>query len=339
MSLVRYEVRDGVAIVTIDNPPVNALSPGVPEGISDAVARAGADSAANAVVLIGAGTTFIAGADINIFKTLRTRAESLGRSAAFHTRLKDMEDVAKPLVAAIHGHAWAAAWNSPWPVTTALPSRVRRSASPGDARHHSWRGWHAEVAAAQSPRHGARTCAQGKFITAPRAFAEGIIDEIVSGDLLDGALAFALARAKAGEVRKTRDLSPRVASRDDAHRGMSGGASDTVEDRTRRPRSAGVRRGDRSGRHDGLRGGVRPRARTVRRLRAVDRVPRHDPPVFRRARGGEGARCSKDTLTHAVTRAAVVGAGTMGGGIAMSMPTPAFQSCSRRSISRRSIAV
>ena len=66
MSLVRYEVRDGVAIVTIDNPPVNALSPGVPEGISDAVARAGADSAADAIVLIGAGTTFIAGADINI---------------------------------------------------------------------------------------------------------------------------------------------------------------------------------------------------------------------------------------------------------------------------------
>ena len=56
---------------------------------------------------------------------------------------------------------------------------------------------------------------QKKFIAAPRAFAEGIIDEIVSGDLLDGALAFALARAKAGEVRKTRDLSPRVASRDD----------------------------------------------------------------------------------------------------------------------------
>ena len=84
MSLVRYEVRDGVAIVTIDNPPVNALSPGVPEGISDAVARAGADSAADAIVLIGAGTTFIAGADINIFKTLRTRAESLERSAAFH---------------------------------------------------------------------------------------------------------------------------------------------------------------------------------------------------------------------------------------------------------------
>ena len=44
-QLVRYEVRDRVAVITIDNPPVNALSPGVPEGISDAVERAGNDPA------------------------------------------------------------------------------------------------------------------------------------------------------------------------------------------------------------------------------------------------------------------------------------------------------
>ena len=60
-ALVRYEVRDGVAVVTVDNPPVNALSAGVPEGISEAVARACHDSAADAIVLIGAGRTFIAG--------------------------------------------------------------------------------------------------------------------------------------------------------------------------------------------------------------------------------------------------------------------------------------
>ena len=70
--LVRYEVRDRVAIITVDNPPVNALSPGVPEGISDAVSRADTDATVDAIVLIGAGTTFIAGADINIFKTIST---------------------------------------------------------------------------------------------------------------------------------------------------------------------------------------------------------------------------------------------------------------------------
>src|SRR5687768_3849300 len=105
MSLVRYEVRDRVAIITVDNPPVNALSPGVPEGISDAVARASDDASADAIVLIGAGQTFIAGADINVFKTITTREQSLERSEAVHARLKGIEDASKPLVAAIHGHA------------------------------------------------------------------------------------------------------------------------------------------------------------------------------------------------------------------------------------------
>ncbi len=104
-QLVRYEIRDGVAVVTIDNPPVNALSAGVPEGISEAVERACKDAAADAIVLIGAGSTFIAGADINIFKELKTREQSLERSQSVHTRLKKLEDAGKPLVAAIHGHA------------------------------------------------------------------------------------------------------------------------------------------------------------------------------------------------------------------------------------------
>jgi 3-hydroxyacyl-CoA dehydrogenase len=66
--LVRYEVRDRVAVITVDNPPVKALSPGVPEGISESVERACGDAAADAIVLIGAGTTFIAGADINLWR-------------------------------------------------------------------------------------------------------------------------------------------------------------------------------------------------------------------------------------------------------------------------------
>jgi 3-hydroxyacyl-CoA dehydrogenase len=80
-QLVRYEVRDGVAVITIDNPPVNALGPGVPEGISDAVARACHDAAVAAIVLTGAGPTFIAGADINVFRqsVVPDRLYELGR--------------------------------------------------------------------------------------------------------------------------------------------------------------------------------------------------------------------------------------------------------------------
>src|SRR5690349_3788374 len=100
-QLVRYDVRDRVAAITVDNPPVNALSAGVPEGIGEAVERACGDAAADAIVLIGAGSTFIAGADINVFKHLKTREQALARSGSLHARLRTLEDASKPLVAAI----------------------------------------------------------------------------------------------------------------------------------------------------------------------------------------------------------------------------------------------
>src|SRR3954463_4617112 len=104
-DLVRYEVKDGVAVVTIDNPPVNALAPEVWGQIEEAVKRGVGDAAAEAIVLIGAGTTFIAGADIKAFALLKTPADSMARSEGTHALLKRMEDAGKPLVAAIHGNA------------------------------------------------------------------------------------------------------------------------------------------------------------------------------------------------------------------------------------------
>src|SRR5580765_1018611 len=97
-DLVRYEVKDGVAVITIDNPPVNALAPEVWGQIDAAVKRGVADPAAGALVLIGAGTTFIAGADIKAFELLKTPAASLARSEGTHALLKRVEDSAKPLV-------------------------------------------------------------------------------------------------------------------------------------------------------------------------------------------------------------------------------------------------
>ena len=104
-EVVHYERIDRVAVVTIDNPPVNALSPDVWNAIDEAVQRAAHDPAVDAVVLMGAGTTFIAGADIKVFATLKTREQSLERSGGTHELLMRIEDCPKPVVAAIHGVA------------------------------------------------------------------------------------------------------------------------------------------------------------------------------------------------------------------------------------------
>jgi len=187
-NFVHYEVKDRVAVLTIDNPPVNALGQGVWEAIQDAVAKANADPNADAMVLIGAGTTFVAGADINVFKTLKTREMSLARSENSHTVLKRLEDSAKPLVAAIHGNALGGG------LELAMSCHYRVAAK--DAKVGQ-----PEVLLGIIPGAGGtqrlprlceaalaiEMCTAGKPVPAAKALAAGIVDHVVSGNLLDGA--------------------------------------------------------------------------------------------------------------------------------------------------------
>src|SRR5262245_14339337 len=101
-DLVTLDRRDGVAVITIQNPPVNALSPGVPEGIAAALDAAIKDASALAVVMIGSGRTFIAGADI---KELEKAAGGEGAGPDLGGMLRQIEDCWKPVVMALHGTA------------------------------------------------------------------------------------------------------------------------------------------------------------------------------------------------------------------------------------------
>ena len=97
-SMVDYEVEDGVAVLTLDNPPVNALSQGVRQGLKDGVAKAQADTAAKAILVYCKGSTFIAGADINEFSKGFVEP-------GLHEVLENMDNTSKPVIAAIHGTA------------------------------------------------------------------------------------------------------------------------------------------------------------------------------------------------------------------------------------------
>lgn len=97
MQLVRYEVEDGVAVITVDNPPLNALAPGMREGIVAATERANEDAEVHALVLIGAGRNFIAGADIRRFGGVRPVSTRTSAAA--------LDASQKPVIAAIDGYA------------------------------------------------------------------------------------------------------------------------------------------------------------------------------------------------------------------------------------------
>jgi 3-hydroxyacyl-CoA dehydrogenase len=93
-----YEVRDGVAVITLNNPPVNGLGYDTRRGIADGVERAHADGAVKAIVLTGAGRAFSGGADIREFGSPKAIAEPNLLSL-----IKLLDDATKPVVAAVHG--------------------------------------------------------------------------------------------------------------------------------------------------------------------------------------------------------------------------------------------
>src|SRR6478672_5531623 len=202
-ELVRYEVKDGVAVVTIDNPPVNALAASVWTAIDEAVQRGVADPAAEAIVLIGAGTTFIAGADIKAFELLKTPADSMARSEGTHALLTRMEDAAKPLVAALHGNALGGGLE----VAQACHFRVAvKEAKVGQPEVMlgiiPGAGGTQRLPRLAGAKMALEMCTDGKPVPAPKAQAAGIIDQVVGGDLLSGAIAFAKSKASARETRK-----------------------------------------------------------------------------------------------------------------------------------------
>src|SRR5262245_14857317 len=102
-ELVKLTKQAGIGIITVDNPPVNALSPGVPEGIAAAIEELERDDAVRAAILIGAGRTFIAGADIREFGKITSGQRKEGIN--LNSLLSAIEDCPKPVVAAIHGTA------------------------------------------------------------------------------------------------------------------------------------------------------------------------------------------------------------------------------------------
>ena len=97
---VHYEVRGNVALLSIDNPPVNPLSSGVRQGLFDGMTEALADSAVRAVVVTGLNRAFIAGADISEFGSAASEGPDLG------SVLEMLEGSQKPVIAAINGTAF-----------------------------------------------------------------------------------------------------------------------------------------------------------------------------------------------------------------------------------------
>ncbi len=185
MAAVNYEVDDGIAILTINNPPVNVLSHAVRVGLYDGVKKASADAGVKAIVLICAGRTFVAGADISEFGAPL-------KDPRVHHIQTEIEAATKPVIAAMHGTALGGGFELALACHWRLASRDAKLGLPeinigvipgagGTQRLPRLVG--AEIAMEMDT--------SGQHYDAAFGFEHGVIDEVVDGDLRRASVDFA----------------------------------------------------------------------------------------------------------------------------------------------------
>lgn len=187
-NFVEYDKREGIAVIAVNNPPVNVLSPGVPEAIEAGIRAAAEDEQVGGIVLMGAGSTFIAGADIRVFRKIVAGERSRLNFLPF---LEMIENCPKPVIAAIHGTALGigleTAMAAHYRVITSTAQvgqpEVKLGLIPGAAGTQ-------RLPRLAGPVKAAEMCAFGEPVKAREALSLGIVDRIVEGDLLEFALAF-----------------------------------------------------------------------------------------------------------------------------------------------------
>ena len=318
MSELVSLTQDGnIAVITVNNPPVNALSPGVPEGIAEAIAKISADDSIKGAVMIGSGQTFIAGADIKEFGKITSGQRREGIN--FLDVIRSIEDCPKPTVAAIHGTAFGGglevAMGFHYRVAVASAQvgqpEVKLGIIPGAAGTQ-------RLPRLAGVAKATQMCADGNPISAKDALAVGIIDSIVEGDLLAGAIAFVKEKIASGEQPpKTRELNEKLgdaasnapifeAARAQAKKTARGmlapqSAIDAVEAATTLSFDEGVAREKELFQQCLFSDQSKAMIHVFFGEREVAKIP------------GIG----KDTAQIAINKAAIIGAGTMGGGIAM----------------------
>jgi len=314
-SPVRYKIVDDIGVITVDNPPVNALSHAVRQGLLDAIRTAQTD-ASKAVLIHCEGRTFFAGADITEF----------GKPAVapfLPELLNEIEDSTKLVVAALHGTALGGGFE------TALACHYRIALDSGKVGLP-------EVKLGLLPGAGGtqrlprlagvpaslEMILSGVPITAGRAAELGLVDKVVSSELLHEAIAYTCGLLDSGAlIRRTSEL-----------------AADTVDD--------SVFEDVRSGFAKRARGQTAP-ARIVDCVKAAATLPfadgmqqerdsfmvcMRDPQsaalqhmFFAEREAARVHSLSRDTARRDVHKVGVIGGGTMGGGIAMSFANAGFE--------------
>ncbi|HUU81054.1 MAG TPA: 3-hydroxyacyl-CoA dehydrogenase NAD-binding domain-containing protein, partial [Acidobacteriota bacterium] len=214
---IKVEIKEGVAVFTIDNPPVNQMSPQLGEDFREAITEAFGDDDVKAIVITGTGKNFIAGADITQLQKVKDRGKIFQIALGFAQFLSSIEVGPKPVVAAINGNCLGGG------LETAMVCHYRVAANGVNLGQP-------EVQIGLIPGAGGtqrlprliglpnamEMITVGKPIKADKAYSRGLVDEVVEANqLLDAALK-AAGRFVRGDLnqqlRMTRNRNDRIPS-------------------------------------------------------------------------------------------------------------------------------
>ncbi|UWU77755.1 3-hydroxyacyl-CoA dehydrogenase NAD-binding domain-containing protein [Bradyrhizobium huanghuaihaiense] len=311
-EVVKLERHDEIGIVTVNSPPVNALSAAVRGGILECIKAAVADPAIKGIVLTCAGRTFIAGADITEFG-------KPPKPPALNDVLAEIENSPKPVVAAIHGTALggglevALACHFRVAVKEAklgLPE-VKLGLLPGA-------GGTQRLPRAVGPELAVKMIVGGDPIGAAEALKNGLIEEIIEGPASGGEAFVRKLIAEKRPLRRLRDDDSKIAAAK-ADRSIF---TNAVAAMTKKSRGleAPFAAADAVGYAIDLPfdEGLKKEREGFLKLVASDQSKAQRYAFFAEREAAKIAGVPEGTKSRPVNRVAILGAGTMGGGIAMS---------------------
>ena len=317
-SLVTLRPHGDIGVLVIHNPPVNALSPGVIQGLSDGLAQFEQSPALKALVLHCEGRTFVAGGDIAAF-------ESPGFSAApFNAFLARLEAQPRPVVAALHGTvlggglelAMACHWRVAAPGTRVGMPEVKLGLIPGSLGTQ-------RLPRLAGAKRALELITSGAMVPTERALADGIVDEISPLAPLEAGLARARAlaaspssirRSSALPVKDRADLPADffAQARAEARRRPQYPAQEAIVDCVEAAATRSFAEGE----------AVEARAFAALLPSPASKALRH--LFFAERQAAKIPGLPADTALREVKTVGVVGAGTMGGGIAMTFANAGF---------------
>lgn len=311
---VCYDVNDGVGVLISNNPPVNAMSYHVRQGLVDGLELAQRDENAQAVVLHCDGRTFFPGMDMTEFAN-----PNVSDAPTTTEVIEAFEGASKPVIAAIHGTALGGGFETALGChyRVAAPSaklglpEVKLGIIPGA-------GGTVRLPRVMGVQKALEMMTSGNPISAAEALVGGLVDEIVEGDLLSGAIAF--AKKVVGENRplaKIRDLSEKLEGVRE-NPAIFDDFRESIAQKTR---------------------GFKAPEAIIRSVEVAVRLPfdealRNERELFVECQTSPEARAQqyfffaerqakkipdvpKDTPVRRIEKVGVIGAGTMGGGISM----------------------